>query len=270
MGLSQIESAAPFLQAANRFHTVKEAGRTMYQIGELSELTGVQAGTIRFYEKCGFLETVERLPNRYRLYNGHHVYQVRVCRLVFGGFVNRRLRRASLKIIEAAKNWDLAAYEAAARNYLKEIQEESEETQKVIRFALAYAKGKEEPEPPGVFYTKKQAAELLGVTGESIRNWDRNGLLPLQQPYQKRLYPQAAVNRMYLIRLLLDTGYSIMTISRFLQNMDSGEYANAEKLLIKPEEGEDLQSRADCYLQALSELRQKAEALYGMLAEMKK
>lgn len=242
----------------------------MYQIGELSELTGVKEGTIRFYEKCGFLETVERLPNRYRIYNRHHLYQVRVCRLVFGGFVNQRLRRTSLKIIEAARNWDLDAYEAAVQGYLEKIQEESEETQSVIRFALAYAKGKKEPELPDVFYTKKQAAKLLGVTEESVRNWERNGLLPQQQPYQKRLYPQAAVNRMFLIRLLLDTGYSIMTIFRFLQNMDSGEYANAEKLLIKPEAGEDLQSRADCYLQALSELRQKAEALYGMLAEMKK
>lgn len=242
----------------------------MYQISELSELTGVKAGTIRFYEKCGFLETVERLPNRYRIYNEHHAYQIRVCRLVFGGFVNRRLRRASLKIIEAARNWEPAAYEAAVQDYLREIQKESGETQSVIRFALAYAKGKEEPELPDVLYTKKQAADLLGVTEESIRNWERNGLLSAGAPYQKRRYPQAAVNRMYLIRLLLDTGYSIMTIFRFLQNMDSGEYANAEKLLIKPEEGEDLQSRADYYLQALAELRQKAETLYGMLAEMKK
>lgn len=242
----------------------------MYQIGELSELTGVKAGTIRFYEKSGFLEAVERLPNRYRVYNGHHVYQVRVCRLVFGGFVNRRLRRASLKVIEAARSWDPDAYEEAARGYLKEIQEESEETQSVIRFALAYAKGKGEPELPEVLYTKKQAAELVRVTEESIRNWERNGLLLPLPPYQKRLYPQAAVNRMYLIRLLLDTGYSIMTIFRFLQSMDSGEYADAEKLLIEPEGGEDLQSKADYYLQALAELRQKAEALYGMLVEMKK
>lgn len=242
----------------------------MYKIGELSEITGVKAGTIRFYEQCGFLEPVERLPNRYRVYNEHHAYQVRVCRLVFGGFVNRRLRAASLKIIEAAKNWDLTAYEHAAQNYLKEIQEDRERTQKVIGFALAYAKGKEEQDSPELLYTKKQAAELIGVTEESIRNWERNGLLPSSPPYRKRYYLQTTVNRMYLIRLLLDTGYSVMVIFRFLQNMDSGKYANAKKLLIKPEEGEDLQSKADYYLQALAELRQKAEDLYGLLAEMKK
>lgn len=28
----------------------------MYKVGELAKATGVKEGTIRFYEKCGFLE----------------------------------------------------------------------------------------------------------------------------------------------------------------------------------------------------------------------
>lgn len=34
------------------------SGRRGYRVGEVSALTGVKAGTIRFYEKCGFLENV--------------------------------------------------------------------------------------------------------------------------------------------------------------------------------------------------------------------
>lgn len=30
----------------------------LYKIGEISHITGVKAGTIRFYESCGFLEKV--------------------------------------------------------------------------------------------------------------------------------------------------------------------------------------------------------------------
>ena len=36
------------------FAVVMRKGREMYRIGEVSEITGVKAGTIRFYEKCGF------------------------------------------------------------------------------------------------------------------------------------------------------------------------------------------------------------------------
>lgn len=239
----------------------------MYLIGELSKATGVKEGTIRFYEKCGFLEKVERLPNNYRIYTIHHQYQVRICSLVFGGFVNRRLRKNSMKLIMAAKDWDLDAYEIVASEYQKAIQEDIERTRRVIEFAVDATAL---PTKSETQYTKKQAAKLVGVTEESVRNWERNGLIPKALPYQKRYYSQAILNRMYVIRLLLDTGYGIMAIYQFLQKMDSGEHTNAKELLIKQEEGENLQSKADNYLQSLLELQQKAETLYRLHEEMKK
>lgn len=239
----------------------------MYKVGELAKVTGVKEGTIRFYEKSGFLEKVERLPNGYRVYTKHHLYQVKICRLVFGGFVNRRLRKSSMKLIATAKEWDLNAYETAATEYQKAIQEDIERTRKVIEIAVGETSLRE---ISNIQYTKKQAARLVGTTEEAIRNWERNGLIPQAAAYQKRYYSQAVVNRMHVIRLLLDTGYSIMAISQFLRKMDSGAYADAKKELIKPEEGEDLQSCADYYLQALLGLQQKANILYGLHTEMRK
>lgn len=245
----------------------------MYKVGELSKVTGVKEGTIRFYEKCGFLEKIERLPNGYRIYTERHLYQVKICRLVFGGFVNRRLRKASVRLIATAKEWDLNAYEIAASEYRKAIQEDIERTRKVIELAVDAASLHENSgmqEVSKIQYTKKQAAELVGTSEEAIRNWERNGLIPKAAPYQKRYYSQAIVNRMHVIQLLLDSGFGIMPIFRFLQKMDSGNYTDAKKLLINPEEGEDLQSKADYYLQALLALQQKADTLYCLLEEMKK
>lgn len=37
-------------------------------------------------------------------------------------------------------------------------------------------------------YSKKEAAELLGVTPETIRNWERNRLLAQKEPYSRRRY----------------------------------------------------------------------------------
>lgn len=238
----------------------------MYKVGELAKATGVKEGTIRFYEKCGFLETVERLPNGYRIYKEHHFYQVTVCRLVFGGFVNKRLRKSSMQLIEAAKVWDIDAYEEAAAAYQNAIREDIERTKKVIEFAVDETSLHE---TSNTQYTKKQAAKLVGTTEEAIRNWERNGLLPQAAAYQKRYYSQTVVNRMYVIRLLLDTGYSIMAILQFFQKMDSGTHAEARKILLKPEEGEDLLSCADYYLQALLGLQQEADILYDLHRKMR-
>ena len=119
-------------------------------------------------------------------------------------------------------------------------------------------------------YSKKQAAAMAGVTPEAIRNWERNGLLGCYEPYQRRFYRQALLNRMYVIRLLLDTGYSMMTIRSFMQEYDDGQPENAEQLLINPREREELCYRSDRYLEALLHLREKALQLREMKLEMEK
>lgn len=240
---------------------------SVYRIGEVSRLTGVKEGTIRFYEQCGFVGPVERTPNNYRLYRRRHIYQVRVCRLVFGGFVNRRLRMESRKVLDASARWDLEAYGEAAANYRRVVEEDIDGTRKAIAICMeqiGQAVGEEK------HCSKKQAAAMVGVTPEAIRNWERNGLLGHHEPYQKRFYGQTLLNRMYVIRLLLDTGYSMMAIKSFMQECDSGQLKSAERLLISPEESQELRYRSDRYLEALLYLREKVRQLCELKAEMEK
>lgn len=238
-----------------------------YRIGELSGLTGVKAGTIRFYEKCGFVGPVERASNGYRVYHERNIFQLRVCRLVFGGFVNKRLRRESLKVLDASARWDLEAYERECANYQRAIEEDIERTRKAIDICMEQMCREEREEKE---YSKKQAAAMVGVTPEAVRNWERNGLLGCYEPYQRRFYGQVLLNRMYVIRLLLDTGYSMMTIRSFMQEYDDGQPKNAEQLLINPREREELCYRSDRYLEALLHIREKALQLREMKLEMEK
>lgn len=258
-------------------------GEITYRIGELSRLTGVKAGTIRFYEKCGFMGAVGRTANNYRIYNRRHVFQIRVCRLVFGGFVNRRLRRESLKVLRASAEWNLAAYGKAGADYLKAVEEDLDRTRKAIAICAGQM-GREEMEEGHSMeekhsmeerhsmeetrYSKKQAAAMTGVTPETIRGWERNGLLGQFEPYERRHYGQALLNRMYAIRLLLDTGYSMMAVRAFVQAYDQGHSKQAEQLLIDPREDEGLRYRSDRYLKELERLREKALQLSQMKSEM--
>lgn len=146
------------------------------KIGSLSQLTGVKAGTIRFYEKCGFLEPAKRLPNGYRVFCRRHIYQIQVCRLVFGGFVNKRLRKISRSILQASRNWNLEAYRQAADRYLRAVEEDIRRTKIAVDFVMDKL---QEISEDHLVYTKNQAAGLVGVTSETIRNWERNGLFRL-------------------------------------------------------------------------------------------
>jgi len=236
-----------------------------YRISELSRLTGVKAGTIRFYEKCGFIGSVERSSNGYRIYRRRHIVQLRICRLVFGGFVNKRLRRKSLKVLDASARWDLDAYEKACADYQKAVEEDIERTRKAIDLCMEQMRRENSAD---VLYSKKEAAAMVGVTPEAVRNWERNGLLGLHTPYQRRFYDQTSLNRMYVIRLLLDTGYSMMAVRSFMLEHDGGQPEKAEQLLMSPMESEELRYRSDRHLEALLQLREKALQLRELKAEM--
>jgi len=240
-------------------------GSTCYQIKEMTARTGVKAGTIRFYEKLEFLEPVERKSNQYRVFNEHHIYQIRVCSFVFGGFVNTRLRKISMDVIAAAKDWDLEAYDRATRNYLQAVERDIIRAKKAVSIATKQIDQYENDERE---YTKKEAAELLGVTPETIRNWERNGLLAQKAAYSRRLYRQDEIGRMYMIRLLLDTGYSSMAILRFLTEFDAGQDRKASGLLLETVEDKELRSRADHYLKSLMRARTQADDLCRLLSDM--
>lgn len=276
-----------------------ENKNTEFQIGELSKLTKIKTGTIRFYEKCGFLSPAKRLSNGYRVFEEKHIYQARICSFVFGGFVNKRLRKLSMELIFSAREWDLAGYKEAAENYLRAVREDIAGTKRAIEtvqgrmagssFSSGEGSGKsqdnksplslkeksvkskddflrEESGEEG--YSKKQAAALIGVTSESIRNWERNGLLGQTKPYQKRYYSQNAMERMEVIRLLLDNGYSMMAVRKFFAAFDKEGAKMAAKILTAPGENETLIYRADRYLETLLQTEKKAEELFGLFDEM--
>lgn len=49
-------------------------------IGKLSKMAGVTNDTIRFYERCGLLETVGRSESNYRLYRTEDIIRLRFIR----------------------------------------------------------------------------------------------------------------------------------------------------------------------------------------------
>ena len=74
---------------------------------------------------------------------------------------------------------------------------------------------------------------------------------------------------MYVIRLLLDNGYSMMAVRSFFREYDREGRESAMLQLMEPGEDEDLIYRADRYMETLLSTQEKARQLCAMADEMK-
>jgi DNA-binding transcriptional MerR regulator len=73
-----------------------------------------------------------------------------------------------------------------------------------------------EDETNGVEKTKtaiyrSEAAARVGVAGDTLRDWERNGLVsPARLPNGRRVYSEADVEKLMVIRVLRQADYSLM------------------------------------------------------------
>jgi MerR family copper efflux transcriptional regulator len=76
----------------------------------------------------------------------------------------------------------------------------------------------------GALLTIGRVSEASGVTTDTIRYYERRGLLPkpTRTPAGYRQYPEAVVNRLSLVRNAQRFGFSLAEIAGFLQIREAG------------------------------------------------
>ncbi|MDD3206715.1 MAG: MerR family transcriptional regulator [Lachnospiraceae bacterium] len=121
-------------------------------------------------------------------------------------------------------------------------------------------------------YNRKQVANLLGTSVETVRNWERNGLV-LSNIYgemNERLYDDLDMERLRIIYMLRQTGYSMSSIHRCFNMFDTGHKDEGLNLLNKPEDEEYLLSAGDQWLNALHNLENDAVNILPLIDQLKK
>lgn len=73
-----------------------------------------------------------------------------------------------------------------------------------------------------------------------------------------RLYGAEEIGRLRVIRMLIQSRYSTMSILRMLTHLDAGETEGLKTTLDTPDPGEDVLYATDRWLTALSRLRESA------------
>ncbi len=236
---------------------------------DVARAVGVHPNTVRLYEEWGFLPPVSRAPNGYRLYTPTHVTQMRLARLALhGAWPGAYIRQSALTLVRLAAAGDLEAALAQAQAHLGLVQQEQAQAEAAAQFLQRWARGDTDQDSEEMAdLSTSQAARLLGLSVDMLRNWERNGLIhvPRHPKSGYRRYGSAEIGRLRLIRILLRAGYSMMAILRMLIEFDRGRREDLRQVLDTPRPDDEVYMAFDHWLTTLSVQEQRACRLIEML-----
>lgn len=234
----------------------------------MATLFGVHPNTVRLYEARGYLSPVPRSKNGYRMFTPRHVVEMRLALLALGGayLIGRQVVQ---DLVTCAADGDLGMALELAYEYLTIVRVEITRAEAAVEFLERWAQGQ-------VLDTTRhllsigQAADRLGVSADQLRNWDRSGLLdvPRDPVTGYRQYGAAEIGRLRVIRMLRQSGYSLMAILRMLRQFDAGQTERLREVLDTPGADEMLETVADRWQAHLAEQETRAQAIIRQIAAM--
>jgi DNA-binding transcriptional MerR regulator len=243
---------------------------TFLHTTDIARAAGVHPNTVRRYVERGLLPPVQRAANGYRLFTQKHLDCMRVAHLVnIATYPGRAIRRSASKVLHRALAEDWGGALEGSYAHLAFVRSEQAQAETAALLLGRWVSGKiagmiGQPMRIG------QVAQLLGVSIDVLRNWERNGLItiPRNADNHYRLYGPAEISRLRVIRMLSRAGYSLMAILRMLLQLDRGVTTDLRHALDTPSPDEDIYTATDRWLSTLAEQEQIALRLIVLVEEI--
>ncbi|MEO8612315.1 MAG: MerR family transcriptional regulator [Chloroflexota bacterium] len=235
---------------------------------DIARLVGVHVNTVRLYEAKGFLAPVPRTASGYRQFTLLHLEQMRLAHLALS-WPYLGEQQVVIDLVKCAADGDFGTAMELAYQYLAHIRMERTRAEAAIEFLELWAHS-HSLETTQHTLSIGQAADQLGATADQLRNWDRSGLLDVPRDFQTgyRLYGTSEIGRLRVIRILRQSGYSLMAILRMLRKFDAGETDHLREALDTPGDYEAVETIADRWLTTLTEQEKRAQAIIGQISVM--
>lgn len=241
-----------------------------YKTSEIAELFGIHPNTVRLYEEWRFIKKPERKPNGYRVYTDLHAAQMRLARTALKGeILQNGIRKQAVRIIRqtALCNFEYAIL--LTKQYIKKIENEKKHAEEAVEIAGAILCDEARP-ALAVQLTRKQTADYLGISIDTLRNWELNGLLTIKRKENGyRVYSGEDIKRLTIICALRCANYSLMAILRMLEDYSSAEKTDLKNSINSPKDTEDIVSVCDRLLTSLDNTAQDAGSMLDQLIIMK-
>jgi DNA-binding transcriptional MerR regulator len=237
----------------------------------IAQALGVHVNTVRLYEERGYLPPIPRGDNGYREYTKLHFEQARLVHLTIS-WTYIGDKTLLIDLVKSAANDDYGMAMELAYQYLARVRMERTYAEAAVEFLERWAAGHLMDSTHQKMHIG-QAAQYLNVSIDMLRNWERNGLIEIPRDPSNgyRLYGTLEFGRLRVIRMLVQSGYSLMAILRMLQQFDSGQTENLRAALDLPREesaNEAINVVADRWLSSLMELEQRAQAIIQQLGRL--
>lgn len=241
-----------------------------YHTAEIAQIIGIHPNTVRLYEQLKLIPEPERKENGYRIFTDLHIEQFRLARAALKvEILQNGLRKKAVNIIKtsAARDFDKAL--ALTDDYLKQLHQEknnAEEAVNIVSELLAGESGTEQS-----LLKRREVSDLLGITMDTLRNWELNGLLSVRRKDNGyRVYSSEDIRRLKIIRALRCANYSLSSILRMLNALTGDPNLDIKAVIGMPEESEDIITACDKLLVSLTDAEKNALYMRETLQRMKK
>ena len=241
-----------------------------YKTSEVAKLIEIHPNTVRMYEDLGLISKPSRKDNGYRVFTDLHIYQLKLARKAFEVEVLQNgLRKKAIAIVKMSAKQDFDEAIVLTKEYIKSIKKEIDNANEAVDIAgklmnrLNYEKD--------FNLKRKEASELLGISMDTLRNWEMNGLVNIKRKKNGYwIYTYEYIQRLKVIRSLRCGNYSLSAILRMLNKLSEHNEADINEVLNSPNENEDIISVCDKLIISLNLAAKNAEEILEMLYEMKR
>lgn len=241
-----------------------------YRTAEVAQLTGIHPNTVRLYDELGLIPKPERQENGYRMFTRFHVEQIRLARLAFQiEVLQNGLRRQVVEIVKASARRDLDGAAILANAYLLNLQSEQRNANEAAGVVKSLLIEGNLPEP--VALKRREVADALHISMDTLRNWEQNGLLSVKRRQNgHRVYTAEDIQRLKIIRSLRCANYSLEAILRMLSALSHDAGVNIERTLNTPDAESDIISVCDQLIKSLQAAEHNAKRMLQQIELLRK
>ena len=166
----------------------------------------------------------------------------------------------------AAGNFEEAI--ALIGEYLSQVRQERQNAEEAIEIVRQLLAGESAQDRQTL--RRKEAADYLNLSVDTLRNWEMNGLLTVKRKENGyRVYTSEDLCRLKIIRSLRCANYSLAAILRLLQQLSVNPDVNIKAALNTPDPDDDIVSACDRLIVSLQVAEQNALIVLEMLRNFK-
>lgn len=241
-----------------------------YKTSDIAKYAGIHPNTVRLYEELELIPKPERQENGYRIFTEFHIEQMKLARTALRVEVLQNgLRKQAISIVKTSAFGDFDKAIQMTKNYLQQIKQEQANAEEAIAITEKLLSGEDEESSTRVL-TRKETAEYLQISMDTLRNWEMNGLLTIKRKKNGyRVYTEKDIRRLKMIRALRCGNYSLSAILRMLNALSDTLTVDIRQVINTPEKGDDIVSVCDKLLTSLHFAEQNGKKLLEQLEKMK-